>query len=392
MKYFGYYADNDTKKLNVSMAAVDKMTYIAEALCSIGESIEIISAAVTLEGKNLGKKKILDNSSFSVQYFFSVYSKWKFLKIIFGLFFYLHIFFWCIKNVKSKEVILVYHSLGYMWLIQILKRLKKVQIILEIEEIYADVIGNLKLRNKEISYFQKADAYIFPTQIMDEMINMKKKPSVVIHGVYKPEQNYKIDLSESRNFETKTTIHCVYAGTFDPRKGGALAAIEACKFLTSEYHMHILGFGSEKDVKRIKKAIIDVNKESKCQLTYEGLLKGSDYIKFMQKCQIGLSTQNPSGIYNETSFPSKILSYLSNGLHVVSIRIPVVEYSAVSNLITYYNEQNGEAIARAIMQVDFKESYNSREFIAQLDKGFKAKIIDMIEIVRKNKVVREKLI
>ena len=165
-------------------------------------------------------------------------------------------------------------------------------------------------------------------------------------------------------------IHCVYAGTLDPRKGGAAAAVEAALFLNGDYHIHILGFGNEKEKAEMLNTIDNISKKSKADITYDGLLSGKEYIKFIQSCDIGLSTQNPNAKFNDTSFPSKILSYMASGLRVVSIRIPAIEKSAVGKFMYYYDEQTPENIAKAIKSIDFSEEYDSRKTIGVLDKAF----------------------
>lgn len=62
-----------------------------------------------------------------------------------------------------------------------------------------------------------------------------------------------------------------------------------------------------------------------------------------------MSTQDPSAAFNSTSFPSKILVYLANGLKVVSIRIPAIEQSAVVDSLVFYDKQTPEKIAEAIL-------------------------------------------
>ena len=94
------------------------------------------------------------------------------------------------------------------------------------------------------------------------------------------------------------------------------------------------------------------------------------YLKFLQSCQIGLSTQTPEGDYNDSSFPSKVLSYLANGLRVVSIRIPVLERSSIAALLSFYDEDTPEAIAAAIQKIDLTQPYDSRAVIRQLDAQF----------------------
>ena len=116
--------------------------------------------------------------------------------------------------------------------------------------------------------------------------------------------------------------------------------------------------------------VAKISSNDRAKITYDGVLSGKDYIRFLQSCDIGLSTQDPNAAFNGTSFPSKILSYMANGLRVVSIRIPAIETSAVGDMVFYYDEQTPEEIAKAIMNIDFNDNYDSREYIRQLSNQF----------------------
>lgn len=243
------------------------------------------------------------------------------------------------------------------------------------EEIYADVINDQKKRQKEMNFFKTADAFIFPTQLLDQAINITKKPSVIIHGSYlvEPEKVCKYKSTKNDDMSDKM-IHCVYAGTFDPRKGGAAAAVAAAEYLPSNYHIHILGFGTEQEKENMKYEISRIAKKSKASISYDGLLSGEEYIQFIQSCDIGLSTQNPDADFNATSFPSKILSYLANGLRVVSIRIPAIEKSNIADKIYFYDKQRPFDIAKAIECVDISDEYDSRELIRTLANKFELEL------------------
>ena len=62
-----------------------------------------------------------------------------------------------------------------------------------------------------------------------------------------------------------------------------------------------------------------------------------------------------------------MLSYLANGLRVVSVRIPVIERAEIAPLISFYDGNDGRAIAEAINNVDIASSYDSRTIIKGLD-------------------------
>ena len=243
-------------------------------------------------------------------------------------------------------------------------KLKKFNVMLEVEEIYQDVKSLGKRNNKrEYRDFKDADMYIFPTKLLNDKINLKNKPYAIIHGTYQVEKDRGVSFNDKK-------IHVVYAGTFDPHKGGAIAAVGSTEFLSENYHVHIIGFGSDKDTEYIRKVIDNTNKKSKATVTYDGLLSGEEYIQFLQKCQIGLSTQNPEAKFNDTSFPSKILSYMANGLRVVTVRIPAIEASDIGNDVYYYDKQEPEEIAKVIMSIDFNDGYDGRSKIKNLDKKF----------------------
>ena len=120
----------------------------------------------------------------------------------------------------------------------------------------------------------------------------------------------------------------------------------------------------------MQKKIQELSKVCECGISYDGLLTGEDYIRFLQSCDIGLSTQNPEAAFNATSFPSKILSYMASGLQVDNIRIPAVEGSAVGNRVSYYDRQTPAEIARAILSASKTDLEDPRSTIEGLNRSF----------------------
>lgn len=379
IKYFSYYSRNPEQKRAAVLAAMNKMDYICDALETGGREVVIISASANMDKQNGAAYCIEQITEKTCCINFACWpcnGRWR--RYLNRCRIHWHIFLELMK-VKRDEKVIVYHSLGYMNLVNLAHKLKKFHLILECEEIYADVIGNEELRSKEIHFTQSADSYIIPTRLLSDIVNLNKKPEVVIHGTYAVEQDrgcnyFKRDLHS----DTVGTVHCVYAGTMDPRKGGAVAAA-AAEFLPENYHIHILGFGSEKQIQEMKERIADISSRAKARVTYDGLLSGEEYIRFIQSCDIGLSTQNPDAAFNATSFPSKILSYLANGLRVVSIRIPSVEQSAVGHALYYYDTQTPEEIAKAILSIDMTQKYDSRQLVAQLSEKFKMELNALVD-------------
>lgn len=377
--FIAYYGDDLKKSERLSAPASDaKIEYIVNTAIKVGYQVEVLSMCDT-DDRNVffSKQKgyVKKKNGFNIRYFDSYNSKFKIIRVLGRMVSRKKKIKYIKENVSKECKVILYHSLSLMDLYSLLKNMGH-RFTIDVEELYADVMGNLKLRKREIDALKLADSYIFPTQMLSKVINMEDKPEVIVHGTYKV--NDIVEKNTNFSFDN-SKIHCLYAGTFDPRKGGVYSAIEAARYLDSSYHLHILGFGTDDEIADVKRKINSTITTNCAKLSYDGLLKGNDYIAFLQNCDIGLSTQNPNAAFNDTSFPSKILSYLANGLHVVSVRIPVVEQSAIADIISFYDKQEPEKIAEAIRSVDLSKSYDSRSILFSLDKEFTEEFEQLME-------------
>lgn len=367
MKYICYYDlyGIHSENRNVSIAAVNKINYILSSLCKcINEDIVVVSPAETKNKcfcrGNLRKLK----HNIYLKTFFSFGKKNFITKAIDYFFIPIYIFFFLIFNTRKNEIIFLYHSLKMIKPVLLAKKIKKFNLILELEELYSDITQKNSDKRHEMKICEKADGYIFPCYYLNRKLNYKKKPSIIIHGSYDVVNETKI-LKKLDKY-----IHIVYAGTLDSRKGGALAALSIAKFLPSNYHLHILGFGTDEEIRFIKEKIEILNQKNAMKISYDGVLSGEEYLNFLKNCSIGLSTQNPNGEYNNTSFPSKILSYLANNLYVVSAKLPVVYESDIGDIVFYYDKQFGEEIAKIIKSINVNKESEGYIRIKKLDEKF----------------------
>ena len=143
--------------------------------------------------------------------------------------------------------------------------------------------------------------------------------------------------------------------------------------------VHICGYGNEKQVEDIRSEIHKVSRNGG-NILYEGLLYGDSFIRMIQKCDIGLCPQDPDAAFNNTSFPSKVLTYLANGLKVVTIDIPAIKDSAVGSILTYYRQQTPELLKEAIERCANCRVYDSRSVLDKLDKGL---LLDFERVLNK---------
>ena len=273
--------------------------------------------------------------------------------------------------VEEGDTVIVYHSLSLINAVTRLRKEKNFKLILQVAEIYSDVLEDTKNRQKEIDFIKTADKYILISSLLAKKLELDENNCIVCSGAYKTEKVI--------NTPKEDKIHVLYAGTLDPTKGGAYYAMDSAKYLNEKYHLHILGFGTSGQIAHVKEILEKQKNEFKCTVTYDGCLQGTEYVEFLQGCHIGLSTQNPGGSYNDTSFPSKILVYLANGLKVVSVKIPAIESSPVGQAMHFYENSTPEEIAKAILSVDLEKTDGSRELIKRLNEEFVENIKKLLE-------------
>jgi hypothetical protein len=345
IKYFSYYGCQDPGRRRYNSPAADtKIDYIIEVLNRIGYDVDLISPA-SASTANFQTGFVEHRKRNSFRYFSSLRKGGRLLRAVNYRFINLQFFLWCLFNIKHGEQILVYHSLGYDSLFIKLKKLKSIRIIGEIEEIYQDVFRQkFSQERDEYRFIEICDKYVFPNTILNEQLNIAAKPYLVCHGIYKVSEHKPVSFNDGK-------IHVLYAGTYDPNKGGAVASVRAAQFLDERYHVHITGFGRKEHEVIVCAEIERVRPLTKCQISFHGYLDDAEFLNLMRRCSIGLCTQDPTSQLNLTSFPSKILNYMANGLIVISGRNRAIEESEVGNLICYYKEQTPVCIAETIMTI-----------------------------------------
>lgn len=367
--YYLIHFDNKTNR-NVTPSAITKGKYVASALASCSSEVEIVSLAYpTKDSQDEVYYQVSENVICHL--FKGKYSNNRIIRYLNHKLYDKKIRKYLKQNVKKDDIIVVYHSLANMKLVKYIKKNITDKIVYEVEEIYGDVINDEKTKTKELKAFKNATSYIFSNDYLNSIINTKQLPYVTCYGTYEIPTLYKEAFNDN-------LIHCLYAGTLAQNKG-ALNAINVAKYLPNNYLIHILGFGSEKDIADIKNAVNEVNNSyGTTKVIYEGLKLNEEYLKFIQKCQIGLCTQNIDAAFNTTSFPSKILSYMSNGLEVVGVNIAAIKNSKVGQYIQFYNVPDEKEIANAILNINLNNKTNNVDVVKELDKEFKEDLKDML--------------
>lgn len=283
------------------------------------------------------------------------------------------------KRLTKQDTLIVYHSPSYLDEITRLVEKTGCRFILQVEEIYANAAKNVDegLLAKEKALFQEADGFILASESLEKSLPLSNKPFSLLYGPY---FSY---AGSVQPFSADGKKHLVYAGTFDPVKGGALNALKTMPYLDDSYVLHILGFG---DDSFLKKTCEELQISSK--VIFEGCKTGVAFKDFLARCDVGLATQNPEAVFNQTSFPSKILTYLGCRLAVVSSASSSVLESKIHADVFVYEGNDPKNIALAIRQA-VSSNKKSSCLIDSLSKDFCSSLERLVKEAKMNPVETE---
>lgn len=369
IKYIGFYDISGlNQNRNAQLSAINKMNYIINVLNECDYSVKIISPAWSKGKKIKSLKYMIDNNEYIMPASLKNAGLFKVINHIYSM---IWLFVYLFFNCKKNEQVIVYHSLYLMFIVTLIKKLKKIRIILEVEEIYSDVIcASEKFKKRELNFINHSDKYIWVSNMLRKTFDKNNCKYCVINGTYKTEKQITKKYNDGK-------IHLVYSGIIDYTKG-AFNAIKLSEYLNEKYIIHIIGYGNRKIIEELNDEINKANKKNKCIVIYDGIKKDKEYIEYIQKCDVGLSIQDNNTNYNLTSFPSKILAYLSNGLRVVCVDLPAIKDSDIKDILYFYDGNSIKNISNVIKGIDYIQKYDSRELINKLNVNTKENIKELL--------------
>ena len=364
--YLCFYSESEVEdKLVAYPSVISKIDYIVEVVKRLGRNVVIVSIAPSKRGLFSGFCKEIDKKEKHI-YLPSYTPSNEFLKKTFFLFHSCTVLLYLLKNVKRNDKVVVYHSLYNRLWMKIYSALNRKNVILQIEDVFSELTNDAKRFSKgERRLFHKVRKCLCINDILYEELKDVQRKAVSYGSYHLPPK-----------FETLSheKIRVVYAGVIEQERKAAYLAAETIRFLPEQYEVHILGFGTHKDIQELAACICRINKIMGRQAVfYHGKKTGEDYWRFLQGCDIALSThaydENSMSSANYT-FPSKVLTYMANDLPVVAQRIDVLQKSQISDNLYFYDQPQPEQIAGAVMRAENAKKLNGRQRIKELDQNF----------------------
>lgn len=141
-------------------------------------------------------------------------------------------------------------------------------------------------------------------------------------------------------------LRFLYAGSLDRTRGVDLL-LAVLHYLPSDgWHLDVTGDGP------LASEIVDVANSATWsdKVTFHGNLPASAYQTLVERCHVGLNCQRSSDRISSVTFPSKIFSYLSAGLLVLSSKASEVEQICQRACI-YFDGETPMALGAAMTRL-----------------------------------------
>lgn len=274
----------------------------------------------------------------------------------------IYVVFWCLKNRNRKKRILL--NLVYIPTslpVLFISRIFGIPVTVLVPDVssyrfnYTKRGSNIKgvivkiikiISERLDSMF---DGYIFLTEAMNDLMNKKNKPYIVIEGMIEKLENTKSQLDDFKKRE-KQQKYLMYAGSLR-EKYGIMNLIKAFEEIDlKEIELWIFGTG---DIEEKIKSIALHNKRIK----FWGLKPQKEVFKYEQKATLLVNPRPSNEPFTKYSFPSKTLEYMSSGTPLVTTRLPGIpkEYD---DYLYFFEDESVNGIKNKLYEILLENENN----------------------------------
>ncbi len=205
---------------------------------------------------------------------------------------------------------------------------KSIAIVTDLPQ-FMPIASNSKMLKMNDKLLKKADGYVFLTEQMNDAVNSKNKPYVVVEGLVDRAMAQK----EHKPFNDDLK-KVIYAGSLQKKYGIAdlCLAFVACEFDNAE--LHIYGDG---DYAEELRRLANEHKN----IIYHGNCLNDEVVEAELEASLLVNPRPAVGEYTKYSFPSKTLEYMVSGTPVLTARLEGIPKDYEPYLYFFENGQEG---------------------------------------------------
>lgn len=308
-----------------------------EAISIIPMSRKISSNVIFFDKKEIEK---------GIKYHYIPFLNLKYIRQIFTFVFTFIQMFNCILKSKKNDLFICdilnsNLSISTILLTKLFNR-KSVALVTDLPQ----DINKDSLSSKINQYFgMKYDGYILLTKYMNDIINKKNKPFIIVEGLV--DCDSKLDpIKVNKNTAEKK---CIYAGGLY-EKYGIKNLIYAFALLPSNYTLYLYGEGE----------LTDFLKNNKFKnVKYMGVVQNAQMMDIQKHSTLLLNPRFTLEDYTKYSFPSKIIEYMSSGTPVLTTKLEGIPDDYYQYLY-FFDDTSIDGLKNKIFEV---LNYNNKSLI-----------------------------
>lgn len=201
---------------------------------------------------------------------------------------------------------------------------------------------------------QSYNAYILFSKGMNQIVNPKNKPYIIMEGIF---NNNNLDLT----LKSSRVNSIAYAGTLNKEVGIDKILDVFSLIKDKNIELWLIGKGD---------MVNEIIEKSKCNsnIKYLGFMSRNYVFEKLKEAKLLINLRNPNDIYTKCSFPSKMFEYMVSGTPVLTTKLDGIPDEYYNYLFTVDNYLNIE-IANKIVEI-LNYSNNEREKLGSNARDF----------------------
>lgn len=353
-KYFKSIFNNAKEKPIQSIQKFGEMFTNGLIKQSEVDEVDVISAAPVnrrISKKLLWKGKKYSKNGITFEYIpFINIRMIKQICLFFSSFFILLL--WCIKNYR-KEKVLIFD--GFYPIISSVAVFICFLFNIMIVGLYTDIPKCMNHNIKKQNLFNKitkfvvnvgdylnrglSSAYIFLTKEMNEIVNKKNRPYIVMEGM--------VDISYLTNRKYSKSNAIMYAGGLYETYGIKMLIDSFIKWNNKDYELWLCGDGDLVDY---------IKKLNNKRIKYFGSLPNDKVVEMEKRAKLLVNPRFTNDEYTKYSFPSKTMEYMLSGTPVLTTKLAGIP-NEYDNYLYYIGEETIDGLVNCFNEILVKTSY-----------------------------------
>lgn len=308
-----------SSRKNLGFAVQKFNRLIVEGFQANGVNVSTISSApLPRSFKNKWFYKLASENVEGIYYNYTPYCRLSFLKRLLAFFsVFFTVLFWGLGNKKKKTIVCDVLNISICLaalLASKIVRLKSIGIMTDMPGLMVSSSKkNVKSKiyawiNK--SYLHLFSSYVFLTEAMNDVVNTRHKPFIIMEGLVNYKDNHKRTIPAAERVKS-----IIYAGGIYEQYGVKSLVEAFINLNNSDFILNIYGSGPMEDwLKKISKEYP--------QIKYHGVRPNSEVVEAERKALLLVNPRPSSEEFTKYSFPSKNMEYMQAGTAVLTNPLP----------------------------------------------------------------------